>query len=205
MKSIAFGCALLMSFGVMAADAPKTGELIGDPRIVAPLDPVKTREAGVRASEAAEKIGWRIGSQAYTLRDRTLVEALDTLYMLGLKYVEAFPGQAVSPEYKNVKFNVGMPQEAIGLVRERLDKTGIKILSIGVIGIDKDEAKARQLFEFARSFGMERIVTEAISYAKESSEGSIWTGHGRRKRHPRRPVLRLRRQTLPPCCRCSRC
>jgi len=52
---------------------------------------------------------------------------------------------------------------------------------------------------------MERIVTEAISYAKESSEGSIWTGHGRRKRHPRRPVLRLRRQTLPPCCRCSRC
>jgi sugar phosphate isomerase/epimerase len=161
MKTIAFGFALLMSFGVMAADAPKTGELIGDPRIVAPLDPVKTREAGVRASEAAEKIGWRIGSQAYTLRDRTLVEALDTLHMLGLKYVEAFPGQAVSPEYKNVKFNVGMPQEAIGLVRERLNKTGIKILSIGVIGIDKDEAKARQLFEFAKSFGMERIVTEA--------------------------------------------
>jgi sugar phosphate isomerase/epimerase len=161
MKSIAFGCALLAAFGVMAADAPKTGELIGDPRIVAPLDPVKTREAGVRASEAAERIGWRIGSQAYTLRDRTLVEALDTLYMLGLNCVEAFPGQAISPEYKNVRFGADASQEALSLVRKKLEQTGIRILSIGVIDIPGDEAGARKLFEFAKSFGMERIVSEA--------------------------------------------
>jgi hypothetical protein len=101
--------------GATAADDVK--ELIGDPKaIVGTLDPVKTRETGLKASEAAEKIGWRIGSQAYTLRDRTLTEALDTMYLLGLKYVEAYPGQAVSPEMKNVKFDKGLSPEAAAVV-----------------------------------------------------------------------------------------
>ncbi|HEY7117777.1 MAG TPA: TIM barrel protein [Tepidisphaeraceae bacterium] len=161
MKALSLVCALLLvsSLAAVAADAPK--ELIGDPKILGALDPVKTRETGVKASEAAEKIGWRIGSQAYTLRDRTLTEALDTLYMLGIKYVEAFPGQAVAPEYKNVKFGPDATQESLGLVRQKLNQTGIKILSIGVIGIPADEQGARKLFQFAKDFGMERIVSEA--------------------------------------------
>jgi sugar phosphate isomerase/epimerase len=159
-KSLAFFSALVVASVVFAADAPK-GELIGDPKIIGSLDVAKTRETGVKATEAAEKIGWRIGSQAYTLRDRTLTEALDTLYMLGLKYVECYPGQAVSPDMKNVKFDANLSEEGIAIVKKKLDQTGIKALSIGVIGIPADEAGARKLFAFAKSFGMERIVTEA--------------------------------------------
>jgi sugar phosphate isomerase/epimerase len=148
------------SLGAMAADDAK--ELIGDPKaIVGTLDPAKTRETGLKASDAAEKIGWRIGSQAYTLRDRTLTEALDTMYLLGLKYVECYPGQGVSPDMKNVKFQPGLSAEGIAAVKKKLDQTGIKALSIGVIGIPADEPGARKLFEFAKEFGMERIVTEA--------------------------------------------
>jgi sugar phosphate isomerase/epimerase len=161
MKTISFLSALLLASCVIAADAPKGGELIGDPKLIAPLDVAKTREAGLKAADAAEKIGWRIGSQAYTLRDRTLTEALDTMYMLGLKYVECYPGQAVSPEMKNVKFDANLSAEGIALVKKKLDQTGIKALSIGVIGIPADEAGARKLFAFAKSFGMERIVSEA--------------------------------------------
>ena len=157
-----------------AADDPK--ELIGDPKvIVGTLDPAKTRATGLKATEAAEKIGWRIGSQAYTLRDRTLSEALDTLYLLGLKYVECYPGQAVSPEMKTVKFQPGLSEEGVAAVKKKLEQTGIKVLSFGVTGFPErladpaqpkgervfDEAGARKLFEFCKSFGMERIVTEA--------------------------------------------
>jgi len=78
MKSLAFLSALLVASCILAADAPP-GELIGDPKIIAPLDVAKTRATGLKATAAAEKIGWRIGSQAYTLRDRTLLEALDTI------------------------------------------------------------------------------------------------------------------------------
>jgi sugar phosphate isomerase/epimerase len=160
MKYLSFLSALLVGTCVFAADAPKGGELIGDPKIIAPLDVAKTRETGVKASEAAEKIGWRIGSQAYTLRDRTLTEALDTLYMLGIKYVECYPGQSVSPEMKNVKFDQNLSPEGIEVVKKKLEQTGIKALSIGVIGIPADEKGARKLFQFAKDFGMERIVTE---------------------------------------------
>jgi len=164
-SSLAFLSALLFASVVLAADAPK-GELIGDPKIIGSLDVAKTRAAGLKATENAEKIGWRIGSQAYTLRDRSLLEALDTLYMLGLKYVECYPGQAVSPaEFKDAKgkpqtFGPGMSPEAIAAVKKKLDQTGIKVLSMGVTGIPADEPGARKFFEFCKDFGMERIVTE---------------------------------------------
>lgn len=165
-KALSFLSALLIGSCVMAADAPPSGELIGDPKIIAPLDVAKTRETGLKATAAAEKIGWRIGSQAYTLRDRTLLEALDTLYMLGLNNVEAFPGQTVSKSIKDAKgkpmtFGPGLSEEGIAAVKKKLDQTGIHILSIGVIDIPGKEADARKLFDFAKLFNMERIVTEA--------------------------------------------
>jgi sugar phosphate isomerase/epimerase len=147
---------------VAYAQQPKPGdELLGDPRTPGTLDVAKIQAAGQKASDAAEKLGWRLGSQAYTLRDRPLLDALDTLHMLGLRYVECYPGQAVSREMKNIKFDQNAPPEAVAAVKKKLDETGIKVLSIGVIPIDADEAKARKLFEFAKNFGMERIVTEA--------------------------------------------
>lgn len=160
MKSLAFLATLFAASCVMAADAPK-GELIGDPKIVAPLDVAATRAAGLKASDAAEKIGWRIGTQTYTLRDRGLLEALDTAYMLGLKYVECFPGHGINKKGDKVAFGPGMPEEAVEAVKKKLDQTGIKVLSMGVTGIPADEAGARKLFEFAKGFGMERIVSEA--------------------------------------------
>jgi sugar phosphate isomerase/epimerase len=168
MKSFRLLCALLVSASALVAASPARAadELIGDPKIIGTLDRAKTRETGLKATAAAEKIGWRIGSQAYTLRDRSLLEALDTLYMLGLKYVECYPNQPISPaEFKDAKgkpltFGVGMSPEAVAAVKKKLDQTGIKVLSMGVTGIPADEAGARKLFAFAKDFGMERIVTE---------------------------------------------
>ena len=154
-------CTLLLASSVLVAThARAADELIGDPKMVGSLDKAKTRETGLKATAAAEKLGWRIGSQAYTLRDRTLTEALDTLYMLGIKYVECYPGQTVSPEMKTVKFDQNLSPEGIEIVKKKLEQTGIKALSIGVIGIPADEKGARKLFQFAKDFGMERIVTE---------------------------------------------
>lgn len=160
MKKTAFLIALGMA-GLAFAAEPKGNELVGPPKSVEPVDYKVTRPVGLKAAEAAEKLGWRLGSQAYTLRDRTLLEALDTLHGLGIKYVECYPGQAISPEMKNVKFQPGLSPEADAAVKKKLEETGIKVLSFGVTGVPKDEAGARKLFEFAKSYGMERIVTES--------------------------------------------
>jgi sugar phosphate isomerase/epimerase len=160
-------CTLLLASSVLVAtNARAADELIGDPKMVGSLDKAKTRETGLKATAAAEKIGWRLGSQAYTLREQPLLDTLDTLYVLGLKYVECYPNQVVAPQFKDAKgkpatFGPGMPFEAVTAVKNKLDKTGIKVLSMGVTGIPADEAGARKLFQFAKDFGMERIVTEA--------------------------------------------
>ena len=160
-------CTLLLASSVLVAThARAADELIGDPKMVGSLDKDRTRETGLKATAAAEKLCWRIGSQAYTLREQPLLGTLDTLYILGLKYVECYPNQVVSPEFKDAKgkpmtFGVGMSPEAIAAVKKKLDQTGIKVLSMGVTGIPADEPGARKLFQFAKDFGMERIVTEA--------------------------------------------
>jgi hypothetical protein len=41
--------------------------------------------------------------QVYTFHQQTLFEALDNCKKLGIKYIEIFPGQALSPDHKGVK------------------------------------------------------------------------------------------------------
>ncbi len=164
MKPISFLLSLCIASGVIAAEPKK--ELVGAPKVVVPVDYSKTRPIGLKAAESAAKLGWKIGSQSYTLRDRTLLEALDALDGLGIRYVECYLGQAVSKEIKDAKgkpvtFGPGMTPEATEAVKKKLESTGIKILSCGVTGIPADEAGARKFIEWAKSWGMETIVTES--------------------------------------------
>ena len=41
----------------------------------------------------AEKLGWRLGCQAYSFNHYTFYEAVDKNASLGLHYIEAYPGQ----------------------------------------------------------------------------------------------------------------
>ncbi len=40
-----------------------------------------------------EKLGWKLGSQAWTFNKFTFFETVDKIKSCNLKYVEAFPGQ----------------------------------------------------------------------------------------------------------------
>ena len=43
-------------------------------------------------TSSAEKLGWRLGVQAYTFRELTFFETVDKVHELGLKYIEMYPG-----------------------------------------------------------------------------------------------------------------
>lgn len=107
-----------------------------------------------RDDSAAEKLGWRLSSQAYTLRSMTFFEALDNLSAMGIKYVEMYPGQVISKDLKN-KTGPGMSADEISAVKKKLSDVGIKAVCFGVTGADK------KTFEFAKTMGIETIVTEA--------------------------------------------
>lgn len=113
----------------------------------------------VRDDSAAEKLGWRLGTQAWTFRDRTTFEAIETAEKLGLKYMELFGGQPMSRE-KPVEVGPSMTEADRKLLIEKLKKHHVTPVSFGVVHPTKDEAATRKIFEFAKALNLENISCE---------------------------------------------
>jgi len=109
---------------------------------------------------ALDKLGWKLSCQAYTFRALTLFETLDVLHSLGIHYVELYPGQVFSPEHKLVHTDQNLPPQFIDRLKEKLKETDITAVNYGVADIPNDEAKARKVFDFAKSLGLITIVAE---------------------------------------------
>jgi sugar phosphate isomerase/epimerase len=116
-------------------------------------------EAGLGAPHA-EKIGWKLGCQAYTFNRFTFFEAVDKNRSLGLKYLEAYPGQKLSAEKPDVTVGPGMSPEMRAAVKEKLARASVKMVNFGVVGLPNDEKQSRDVFEFAKDMGIETIVSE---------------------------------------------
>ena len=119
----------------------------------------------------AEKLGWRLGCQAYTFNRYTFAETIDKLASLGLRYVEAYPGQRLSKEKPNVKIGDSLSAENRREVKKRLDDAGIKLVNFGCCGLSKNEAASRKTFEFAKEMGIETLVSEPPKDAFDLLEG----------------------------------
>src|SRR5262245_55565064 len=63
--------------------------------------PTSADDATKRDDAAAEKLGLKLSLQCWTFNKLTFFEAVDKAARLGVKYVEAFPGQKVRPDAKD--------------------------------------------------------------------------------------------------------
>jgi len=124
---------------------------------------VGAEETGQKLAQGAphaEKLGWRLGCQAYSFKRFTFFEAVDKTALLGLKVIEMYPGQPMSPDRRDIRVGVGMPPDAEKAVLEKLQSAGIKLTNYGVCGLPNDEKASRETFEFARRMGIETLVSE---------------------------------------------
>lgn len=101
---------------------------------------------------------WRVGTQAYTFHKYTLSEAIDKARALGLNYIELFPGQALSPDKTDVRFDHNASAELREQVRAKLEQAGVKAINYGVVNFKPEEAE--KVFAFAKDMGIETIVSE---------------------------------------------
>jgi sugar phosphate isomerase/epimerase len=108
--------------------------------------------------QALEKLGWKIGCQAYTFRAMSLYETLDVLHGLGIHYVEIYPGQKLSKD-GNTKTNEKLSDEDIEALKAKCKETDVTLVSYGVVQI-KDEKSARDVLEFAKKIGLTEVVSE---------------------------------------------
>ena len=97
--------------------------------------------------------------QAYTFKDRSLVETIETAKRLGFKAIELTPVQKLGGAFKgSVKYS-DMSPETVLAVRSYLDACGLKAVSYGVVN-EKDEAGWRKQFEFVKALGIGMLLTE---------------------------------------------
>src|SRR5262245_58869867 len=82
--------------------------------------PLARADEATKGAPHAEKLGWRLGCQAWTFNKFTLFEAIDKTAELGLKYIEAFPhGQKLSPT-DDTKFEPKLSTEKRTAVKQYL-------------------------------------------------------------------------------------
>jgi sugar phosphate isomerase/epimerase len=106
----------------------------------------------------AEKLGWKLTLQSWTVRT-TVFESIDVAKKLGIRFIEIYPGQAISPEDKS-KFGPEMTEEKMKAVLEKAKANDVAIIDTGVIGIPAKEEDAKKLFDWAKKMGITTIVSE---------------------------------------------
>jgi sugar phosphate isomerase/epimerase len=121
---------------------------------------VPAAAATTRDDSAAEKLGWRLGVQAWTFRDRTAYEAIETAAKLGLKYVELYPGQSLRPDKRDAKVGPEMSDDQREGLVKKLESSHVKAVSFGVVEFKNDEPAARKIFEFAKKLHLENLSCE---------------------------------------------
>jgi sugar phosphate isomerase/epimerase len=108
----------------------------------------------------AEKLGWKLGCQAYSFNRFTLFEAIDKVHSLGLVWIEAYPGQKLSPQEAETVFDHNASAEVREKVKAKLEEAGVTLVNYGVVGLSNDEAECRKVFDFAKDMGIETICSE---------------------------------------------
>ena len=106
-----------------------------------------------------QRLGWQLACQAWTFRELTVFETLETLQSLNIRFVEFFPGQRVSKD-NPVGFDHNASPEVIAAVKAKLQETGVRAVAYGVVGLGTDEAAARKVFDFAKTMGIQVITSE---------------------------------------------
>lgn len=120
-----------------------------------------------RDDTAAEALGWHLGVQAWTFRDRTACEAIETTAKLGLKYIELYPGQALGPDDKSAKVGPGLSDAQFAKLVAKLESCKVQPVSFGVVEFGDDEVAARKIFAFAKKLGLKNISCEPAPNACE--------------------------------------
>ena len=126
------------------------------------LNSCKSLNSGTQTSSSSNhpetKLGWKLGSQAYTFRLFSFFDAVRKIDSCNLRYVEAFPGQNIGGGIEG-KMDPKMSPETRTAILNKLKESNVKLVAFGVTGAGS-EADWVQLFEFCKAMGIETITSE---------------------------------------------
>lgn len=129
--------------------------VLGD--LPAPTTPSAFLTPAVRAQE---KLGWRVGIEAYTFHKFTFFEAIEKTAELGLPYIGGLSFmQQVSKEIPK-NFDQHLSDDQLLQIRMKMESADVRMPVYYAQTIPSDEAACRKLFEFGNRMGVETFICE---------------------------------------------
>jgi sugar phosphate isomerase/epimerase len=108
----------------------------------------------------AEKIGWKLGCQAYSFNRFTFYEAIQKTQQLGLHYIEMYPKQRLGGDHSEARTDDSLSPQLRKQLLQRLSDADVRLVNYGVVSLANEEAEARKVFDFAAAMGIETLVSE---------------------------------------------
>jgi len=110
------------------------------------------------AQKNAKAPDWQLAVQTYSFRLFTFAEALKKADSIGIKYVQAFPGQKIGVGIEGT-MDYHMSASKRDSVLALAKKKGITIVSYGVVTA-RSESDWRAIFDFAKGMGLKQFASE---------------------------------------------
>ena len=107
-----------------------------------------------------QKLKWQQAVNASSFKKMTLYEMIDLLHALDVHHIELLPGQALSPEHKDVQINANLPADQIDALLAKLKGLRMDIVSYDA-GALSNEDEARKIFEVGKKLKIKTVVCEA--------------------------------------------
>ncbi len=121
------------------------------------------------AQSSADKLGWQLAVHSYTFQKFPIFDAIDKTAALGVKYMSI--SGTVMLENSNKVGTVNLTDAQREAIDQKLKADGFgNFVNIGVVQLPADEAKCRQVFEFAKKWGINVLVSEPETNALDTVE-----------------------------------
>ena len=118
---------------------------------------------------SADQLGWQLAVHSYTFQKFSIFDAIDKSAALGVKYM-SISGSAILDGTNRVT-TVTLSDAQREAIDQKLKADGFgHFVNIGVVQLPADEAKSRQVFEFAKRWGINVLVSEPATNALDTVE-----------------------------------
>jgi len=123
--------------------------------------PASVAEAVKKTDYASVRIkSYPVAVQCWSFRRFTFLETMDKVTGLGIKYLQAYPGQKLGGEFQGAAFNHHLAPGIRASLKKMLRAAGLSVIAYGVVDTGRTEPEMRKVFDFARDMGIRTIVCE---------------------------------------------
>jgi sugar phosphate isomerase/epimerase len=118
---------------------------------------------------SADKLGWQLAVHSYSFKNFSIFDAIDKSAAVGVKYMSISGSVMLDGTNRIATTKLSDAQRDAIDQKLRADGFG-NFVNIGVVQLPADEAKCRQVFEFAKKWGINVLVSEPETNALDTVE-----------------------------------